>query len=264
MSLEIYVFKKDNLYSGIIKNLPLIVLNENGKIYKWIKYNTFEKKPLIIPQNYKKLNSKIIKNINHLFINKNNKNNKTKNSKKYYLYSIGSVYNNEMVEVLKNQINIYKKDFSIFDYCKYLSDFWIKKGNKFYFNYNKLKNNKIDKSLFYTKIYKKINNYKKIIIGKDGKVNSILIQKDNTKFVLISNEIIQFNIKKDDKVVELYSKYNGNLYAEPFIIGKKNIYSPTFECIIDKNEIPKKLSKKNYNQFIISHKCNQKLQIKNL
>ena len=70
------------------------------------------------------------------------------------MYSIGSVYNNEMVEVLKNQINIYKKDFSIFDYCKYLSDFWIKKGNKFYFNYNKLKNNKIDKSLFYTKIYK--------------------------------------------------------------------------------------------------------------
>ena len=43
MSLEIYIFKKDNLYSGIIKNLPLIVLNENGKFYKWIKYNTFEK-----------------------------------------------------------------------------------------------------------------------------------------------------------------------------------------------------------------------------
>ena len=82
MSLEIYVFKKDNLDSGIIKNLPLIVLNKNGKFYKWIKYNTFEKKPLIIPQNYKKLNSKIIKNINHLFINKNNKNNKTKKTKK--------------------------------------------------------------------------------------------------------------------------------------------------------------------------------------
>lgn len=266
MSLEIYIFKKDNLDSGIIKNLPLIVLHENGKFYKWIKYNTFEKKPLSIPQNYKKIYSNTIKNIIHLFINKNNINNKTKNSKKYYLYSIGSVYNNEMVEVLKNKINIYKKDFDIFDYCKYLSDCWIKKGNKFHFNHDKLqkKNKKIDKSLFYSKIYKTINNYKKIIIGKDGKVNSILVQKDNTKFVLISNEIIEFNIKKDDKVVELYSKYNGNPYPEPFIIGKKNIYSPIFQCIIDKNEIPKKLSKKNYNQFIINYYCNEKLKIKNI
>ena len=100
-------------------------------------------------------------------------------------------------------------------------------------------------------VFIQINNYKKIFIGKDlGKYNSILIQKTKTKYIFICNEVIEFNVLNNDKIIKYISIYtNGRLYPDPIAIGKKYIYVPTFNTCINKKKLPKELFKKSEKDF---------------
>jgi hypothetical protein len=252
--IGVFIYKNDNIYNPRIKKLPLLGIIDGNNIYKWISYNKFEKEPTPIPKNYKKID--IPKDILFMFQGIGNKINKIeyKNSKKYILYTIGTAYDNKLVFTTKNNIYIHKKKIEYDSYYYiFLEKFWKKDNSKYILDDDKINNNSsIDKSIFYDKsCFYQINDYKKIFIGKDlGKYNSILIQKTKSKYIFICNDIIEFNVLNNDKIIKYISIYtNGRLYPDPIAIGKKYIYVPTFKSCINKKNLPKELFKKSDKDF---------------
>ena len=176
---------------------------------------------------------------------------KYKKSKKYILYSIGTVFSDKLVFITKNNLYIHKRKIEYDSYYIFLEKFWKKDKSKYIYD-DKINNSSIDKTIFYDKTcFYEINNYKKIFIGKDlGKYNSILIQKTKIKYIFICNEVIEFNVLNNDKIIKYISIYtNGRLYPDPIAIGKKYIYVPTFKSIINKKKLPKELFKKSEKDF---------------
>jgi hypothetical protein len=242
------------IYNPSIKKLPLLGIIDGNNIYKWISYNKFEKEPTPIPKNYKKID--IPKDILFMFQGIGNKIDKIeyKNSKKYILYTIGTAYDNKLVFTTKNNIYIHKRkiEYDSYYYYIFLEKFWKKDNSKYILDDDKINSSIIDKSIFYDKsCFYQINNYKKIFIGKDfGKYNSILIQKSKSKYIFICNDIIEFNVLNNDKIIKYISIYtNGRLYPDPIAIGKKYIYVPTFYSCINKKNLPKELFKKSDKDF---------------
>lgn len=251
--IGVFIYKNDNIYNPSIKKLPLLGIIDGNNIYKWISYNKFEKEPTPIPKNYKKID--IPKDTLFMFQGIGNKIDKIeyKNSKKYILYTIGTAYDNKLVFTTKNNIYIHKRKIEYDSYYYiFLEKFWKKDNSKYILDDDKINNSSIDKSIFYDKsCFYQINDYKKIFIGKDlGKYNSILIQKTKIKYIFICNDIIEFNVLNNDKIIKYISIYtNGRLYPDPIAIGEKYIYVPTFKSIINKKNLPKELFKKSEQDF---------------
>jgi hypothetical protein len=251
--IGVFIYKNDNIYNPSIKKLPLLGIIDGNNIYKWISYNKFEKEPTPIPKNYKKIN--IPKDILFMFQGIDNKIDKIgyKNSKKYILYTVGSVFDNKLVFTTKNNIYIHKRKIEYDSYYyRFLEKFWKKVDSKYILDDDEINNSSIDKSIFYDKsCFYQINNYKKIFIGKDaGAYNSILIQKSKSKYIFICNDIIEFNVLNNDKIIKYISIYtNARLYPDPVIIGEKYIYVPTFRAVINKKNLPKELFKKSDKDF---------------
>jgi len=250
--IGVFIYKNDNIYNPSIKKLPLLGIIDGNNIYKWISYNKFEKEPTPVPKNYKKID--IPKDILFMFQGIDNKIDKIeyKNSKKYILYTVGSVFDNKLVFTTKNNIYIHKRKIEYdSDYYRFLEKFWKKVDSKYIYN-DEINNSSIDKSIFYDKsCFYQINDYKKIFIGKDADVyNSILIQKSKSKYIFICNDIIEFNVLNNDKIIRYISIYtNARLYPDPVIIGQKYIYAPTFRAVINKKNLPKELFKKSDKDF---------------
>ena len=238
--IGVFIYKNDNIYSPSIKKLPLLGIIDGNNIYKWISYNKFEKEPIPIPKNFKKID--IPEDILFMFQGITNKIDKIeyKKSKKYILYSIGTVFSDKLVFITKNNLYIHKRKIEYDSYYIFLEKFWKKDKSKYIYD-DKINNSSIDKTIFYDKTcFYQINNYKKIFIGKDlGKYNSILIQKTKIKYIFICNEVIEFNVLNNDKIIKYISIYtNGRLYPDPIAIGKKYIYVPTFKSCINKKKLP--------------------------
>ncbi len=243
-NLGILVRKKDDLNSSTINALPLIGIIDNNMIYKWIKYNKFEDTPMKIPKGFIKLNDNQYKNIIYTFCGKDKMQKiEHKNSKKYFIYSIGTAFKNELVFIDKNNIYIHTKIINTIDYYKYFQHFWKKKNLKYHFDYDEMSKSNMDEVLYNKKASYKIHNYDRVFIGKDlGVVNSILIQKNKKKYILICGQITEFNVCENDVIIKYISIYtHGRLYPDPIAIGKKNIYMPTFELYINKDKLPKHL-----------------------
>jgi len=127
-----------------------------------------------------------------------------------------------MVEILRNRINIYKRDEDISDdeydniFRKFDPKKWASK---------------------YTKCVYAIGNYDKVFIPDGSKNsdrvykgdpqyigNSILIKVKNDKYIIITNTILRFELGNDE-ICEFDSPIIANDCNNPVGIGKKNIYS---------------------------------------
>ncbi len=263
----IYIHKNDNFDSYVMKEKPLIGLVDGDNIFKWKSYNKFETTPTLIPKNFVKLNITHYKDVLFMFCGENDETNTIKynDSKKIFIYSVGTYYENELVFITKNNIYIHKRKINHHSFHRFIPEFWDKNGSKYKLNIYKIAKSKLyDRTLFYDKTPFVIHNYKKIFIGKDlDRSNSLLVEENNNKYIFICNVIIEFNTINNDKIIKYISNYtNGRLYPDPIAIGKKYIYMPTFKICIEKNNIPKSLldNSDELIQYIINEKDLQKVK----
>jgi hypothetical protein len=193
-----------SLLPGIIKN---------NKFYKWIKYNTFEKKESKVPKNVikKHLTKTEIKNYygNRKDINKKIK--RHTDSKLYFISYSGKYDVPFIVYINENNAFIYKipnKDKNTYELQDIQELQNINPGWKKWLK-------TIDGR--YTELVVKYN-YKRKFITDD----SILLEINKNKYVLIWKDIIEFDTTGDE-IKEFYAYVPGN-YASPVSFSDKYLY----------------------------------------
>ena len=78
--------------------------------------------------------------------------------------------------------------------------------------------------------------------------NSVLIQKDKQTYVaVIRQSIVEFQLEKDDAVVEYMSPIGNNDVPYPYIIGQSHVYLLTESVIVPKDSLD--LTKDVYEQY---------------
>jgi hypothetical protein len=248
------IYKKRLFGSKIFEGNDILMGMKGDKkrtIYKFISYNKFEEKATKIPDGFKKRNNLSLSYINESYcgsktIMKRVKMKKIthKGYKTYFTHDNGR--RPYLVYINKLNVIVYKipNDKLIPDNMYHEKDF----KNKWM--YTKLVFNKNVKKVYIgknPKNIKSINHYLGQPYGvpqhqsADG--NSILLQKNNNKYIFIGHYIYQFTM--EDKVKKYISTLGNSDVPYPFIIGSKNIYFMLNESYVDKKYLSKDLTKEN-------------------
>jgi hypothetical protein len=215
-----YVQEKDNrcYKSRQIKVIVGLQANDDS-IHKYIKYNHFESKITKIPKQYfKDEKSYIFKKYfcgTKIIITKNliENNQHTNYNNKYLTHDNGG--RPFFVGVLNNDVSIYKIN------------------EKYLIKDNMIKNDMRDVWL-YTVLVKKYTNCEEIFVGKNLNIscfkniydygNSVLLHISENKYIFIGTVIYQFDMEKNDCVINYFSKIGNNDVPYPIIEGKENVY----------------------------------------
>jgi hypothetical protein len=211
-------------------------------IYKWIRYNKFEKTPSSIPDGYRKI--KI--------------NNTLDDLADYFGSKILLTEENTIYQKIKSQLKSYDTYFiyeqsGVYPYLVYINTklkkvkIYISENNKKYQLYED--GNFITKYKWnYIKLIKEYK-YKKSFIGKsilnnttkseythgskyDG--NTILLELSNNINVFIGNNIYEFKLS-NDTITSYYSTLGRSHVPYPVAVSKDYIYLLTFTKFISKN-----------------------------